>query len=151
MAKTTALEERLEAITRDFLAKIVETIRNASFAEVAGYAPPLHGQERERGQERAPERARRPVTRVVATPQKDRDGAGEAGARRPRQTADKRAEISERLLDLLKRASEPLGVRAIASELSVPPDLVAAPLRDLRDAGRIAKHGDKRNTTYSLA
>jgi hypothetical protein len=150
MAKTTALEERLEAITRDFLAKIVETIRNASFAEVAGYAPAPHGQERERGQVRATERAQRPVTRVVATPQKDRDGAGE-GARRPRQTADKRAEISERLLDLLKRATEPLGVRAIASELSVPPDLVAAPLRDLRDAGRIAKHGDKRNTTYSLA
>jgi hypothetical protein len=65
MAKTTALEERLEAITRDFLAKIVETIRNASFAEVAGYAPAPHGQERERGQVRA---LGRPARRRTSAP-----------------------------------------------------------------------------------
>ncbi len=150
MAKTTALEERLEAITREFLGKIVETIRNASFAEVAGYAP---AQGQDRAADRGSERARRPVTRVVATPTRERRDRDEtaAGGRRPRQTAGGRAELSERLVEALRNASEPLGIRALSSELAVAPDLLAAPLRALRDAGRIAKHGDKRNTTYSVA
>ena len=49
----------------------------------------------------------------------------------------------------LTEAHKPLGVRALSSELGVAPDLLAVPLRELRVAGRIQKHGEKRNTTYS--
>jgi hypothetical protein len=41
-------------------------------------------------------------------------------------------------------------VRALSSELGVAPDLLATPLRELRAAGRVTKHGDKRATTYSV-
>jgi hypothetical protein len=93
---------------------------------------------------RAPKR----TTRAVASP--NRRYASDAPAH-PRQTADKRAELSERVVGALKRAGQPLGVRALSSELGVAPDLLALPLRELRAAGRVAKHGEKRATTYSLA
>jgi hypothetical protein len=129
MAKS-ALEERLEAITREFVQQIVATIRNASFADVAGYAP-----EAGRTARRPP-----PPTRVEAVPKAAR-----------RQGADRRAELSERVVDALRSAGGPLGVRALSSDLGVPPDALAKPLRELRAAGRVAKHGEKRATTYSLA
>ena len=54
-------------------------------------------------------------------------------------------------LKALEEAGQSLGVRALSSELGVAPDLLSAPLLELRAAGRIAKHGEKRATTYSLA
>jgi hypothetical protein len=68
---------------------------------------------------------------------------------RLRQTAQHRAELGDRVVHALEQAKGPLGVRALSSELGVAPDLLAAPLRELRAAGRITKHGDKRATTYS--
>jgi hypothetical protein len=135
----TSLEERLEAITRDFVQRIVATIRSASFAEVAGYSG---------GDAVPPPRAERKVqTRVVASPKRAALGTGGGGGR---QTADRRAELSERVVAALRSAGQPLGVRALSSELGVAPDLLAVPLRELRAAGRVAKHGEKRATTYSL-
>jgi hypothetical protein len=49
----------------------------------------------------------------------------------------------------LRGAGGALGVRALSSALGVPPDILAVPLRELRDKGLIQKHGDKRATTYS--
>jgi DNA-binding transcriptional regulator YhcF (GntR family) len=43
-----------------------------------------------------------------------------------------------------------LGVRALASALRVEPNAIATALRELRAAGRIRKHGEKRATTYSI-
>jgi hypothetical protein len=51
----------------------------------------------------------------------------------------------------LRSAGQTLGVRALSGELGVVPDVLGALLRDLRAAGRIQKHGDKRATTYSAA
>jgi hypothetical protein len=132
-----ALEERLEAITREFVKQIVGALRSASFADVAQLqvaASPSPGSA-----------GRRPPTRVSAAPAPKRQESG-----RTRQTADRRAELGERVLKALEGAGQ-LGVRALSSELGVAPDLLAAPLKELRDAGRVAKHGDKRATTYSLA
>jgi hypothetical protein len=151
MAKTstgrpTALEEQLEAITREFLGKIVSTIRNASFAEVAGYSAPAAG---------AP--PKKAVTRVVATPSVSSSRAVEratdqnGSSRRPRQTADRRAELRDQLLGALQQAGGPMNARALATALGVPLDMLAAPIRELRDAGKITKHGDKRSTTYTTA
>jgi hypothetical protein len=127
MPKTSSLEADLTALTQEFVARIVETIRNASFAEVAALGSRA---------EVKIERPRRP-----APPLTER--------RRPRQTADKRAELSDRVLRALINAPSPMGVRALSSTLNVAPDLLAVPLKDLRAEGKIAKHGDKRNTTYS--
>jgi hypothetical protein len=55
------------------------------------------------------------------------------------------------VIHALERAGSPMGVRTLAGELGVPVDLLAAPLRELRASGRIAKHGEKRATTYSIA
>jgi hypothetical protein len=134
MAKT-ALEEKLESITREFVQRIVATIRGASFAEVAGYAAP------------EPAAAAKRATRVVASPRANTPRAAASGER---QTADKRAELSERVVAALKKAGSPMGVRALSSEVGVAPDLLTVPLRELRAAGRVAKHGEKRATTYSL-
>jgi DNA-binding IclR family transcriptional regulator len=123
------LESQLTALTLEFVGKLVEAIRNASFAEVAGLS--LRGPTAEAKGKRVVQPA--------------------ASAPRGRQTASLRAELGDRVLDALRAASGPLGVRALASELRVPTDRLAVPLRELRSAGKIRKHGEKRSTTYSAA
>ena len=144
------LEDRLEAITREFVMQIVSAIRSASFADVAGLqvggggsAGSASGPAR-RGP--APlARESRPATRVSASP-----GGVARDNGRARQTADRRAELGERVVKALEDSGESMGVRALSQELGVAPDLLAAPLKELRAAGRIAKHGEKRATTYSV-
>jgi hypothetical protein len=134
MARTT-LEAQLTDLTAEFVARLVQVIRNASFADVATLSaakgtPPAT---RRGPREEAP-RTRR-TNRI--------------GAKTQRQTKSHRAELGERVVKTLTEAHKPLGVRALSSELGVAPDLLAVPLRELRAAGRIQKHGEKRNTTYS--
>jgi hypothetical protein len=126
-----ALEEQLAVLTREFVGKLVEVIRNASFAEVAALPGP---------QRATAERAPRSTPRL--SPPRKSGG---------RQTKERRAELGERLVRALGGAKQPIGVRALAGELGVPPDVLAAPIRELRQAGKIRKHGDKRSTAYSLA
>src|SRR5579859_991105 len=133
------LEAQLSTLTQEFVAKLVEAIRNASFAEVAALSLP-----------------RTTPAAPVAPPARPRRAARQAppiqdSATRMRQTAAHRAELGDRVVETLKGARAPLGVRALSSELGVAPDLLAAPLRELRAAGRITKHGEKRATTYSAA
>jgi hypothetical protein len=130
----STLEAELTALTQEFVAKLVEAIRNASFAEVANLGAHRAAAPKASGR-RGPAPASKP------------NGSGGRG----RQTAAKRAELGERIIGTLKDASSPLGVRALASELGVPADVLAVPLRELRAAGKIRKHGEKRSTTYSPA
>jgi hypothetical protein len=130
------LEAQLTALTQEFVAKLVDALRNASFAEVASLSGP-------RAAPRSADKARGP--RPAARP------AAQAGGAGSRQTAAKRAELGERVIDALRVASQPIGVRALSSELGVAPDVLAVPLRELRAAGKIRKHGEKRSTTYSAA
>jgi hypothetical protein len=125
------LEAALTALTQEFVARLVDAIRNASFAEVATLSLPAAGAAR------AP-RASRPQ---VSTPRPSRG----------RQTAAGRAELGEQLVGVLRKAAQPMGVRALSSELGVPADKLAVPLRELRAAGKVRKHGEKRSTTYSAA
>jgi hypothetical protein len=125
------LEARLSALTRAFVAQLVDVIRNASFAEVAAL-PGSGGAIPARGPARAP---------VAAKSQN--------GAPRRRRNAAGLAEIQDRVLEALGSAGKSLGVRELSSTLGVKPEALAAPLRDLRTAGRIKKHGDKRATKYS--
>ncbi len=138
----SGLEEKLETITRAFIAQLVEAIRGASFAEVAelqiGTGP----------------KAR--ATRVTAAPRAATKASaaltqGGRDAGRLRQTADRRAELADRVVTALEQSGQPMSARALSSELGIAPDLLAVPLRELRAAGRIAKHGEKRATTYSVA
>jgi hypothetical protein len=131
------LEAQLTALTQEFVGRIVEVIRNASFAEVASLSPS--------------------PAKVAARPARNPKGTGAIPAAPPsragrgRQTAARRAEMGERVMNTLRDASQPMGVRALASELGVVADVLAVPLRELRAAGKIRKHGEKRNTTYSAA
>jgi hypothetical protein len=127
------LEAQLTRLTQEFVHKLVEAIRHASFAEVAALRPPANG-----------------VTETAAPRRGRKPGPAPRPTRGGRQTAAKRAELGERVIGALKDAKQPMGVRTLSSELGVAPDLLAAPLRELRTAGRIRKHGDKRATTYSL-
>lgn len=126
------LEAQLTALTREFVAKLIDAIRNASFAEVAALPGPQNAASMGR-------KARR-------------SKPGPASRRRDanRQTiAARRAELGTRILKVLQEAGGPLGVRALASEIGVAPDLLAVPIRALRASSRIRKHGEKRSTTYS--
>jgi predicted Rossmann fold nucleotide-binding protein DprA/Smf involved in DNA uptake len=134
----SVLEEKLEAITREFVRQIVQVLRTASFADVAQIQVPGGSTSRQ-------PRAAKP-TRVTATPSTSR-----SPRKGERQTADRRAELGERVVKALEGSNQPLSARALSSELGVAPDLLAAPLLELRAAGRIAKHGEKRATTYSIA
>ena len=138
------LEAQLAALTQEFVGKLVEAIRNASFAEVAA----LPGPGGRAGASSAASRAPRGPAPGRAG-RHDNDDHRNLG--HPRQTAAHRAELGDRVVQALKGAHGPLGVRALSSELGVAPDLLAAPLRELREAGRITKHGEKRATTYSAS
>jgi hypothetical protein len=128
------LEAQLTALTHEFVARLVEAIRNASFAEVAGLsAGPRRVTDGSRPRQAAP--------RATAS----------SKAGRSRQTASHRAELGERVVEALRGSQAPMGVRALSSELGVSPDRLAVPLKELRTAGKIRKHGDKRSTTYSAA
>jgi hypothetical protein len=65
------LEAQLTALTQEFVARLVDAIRNASFAEVANLSLPRGG---------APREARGPK-RIAQAPTSN--GRGEAGRRRP--------------------------------------------------------------------
>ncbi len=134
------LEAQISALMQEFVARLVDVIRNASFAEVASLSVP-----------RAAAPAARPgpgrPKRGAAAPAAPSSNGRSAG----RQTAARRAELGERVLQALAGASQPMGVRALSSELGVAPDKLAVPLRELRAAGKIRKHGEKRATTYSAA
>jgi hypothetical protein len=137
----SALESQLAALMQEFVGRLVEVIRNASFADVAALSAP--------GKSAAPAAAAPKPKRAARAQAPGGNHAEPQEASRVRQTAAHRAELGERVLQALKEAPAPLGVRAISSELGVAPDLLAAPLRELRAAGRITKHGEKRATTYS--
>jgi hypothetical protein len=131
----STLEAQLTALTREFVARLVEVIRNASFADVAGLsASPARGPDESRPRRGAP-----------------RPTVGSRAGKPSRQTASHRAELGERVMAALRGSSAPMGVRALSSELGVVPDRLAVPLKELRTAGKIRKHGDKRSTTYSAA
>lgn len=129
------LEAQLTALTQEFVARLVDTIRNASFADVASLSPARPG---------GSGTGRRSAPAPVTQPQPPARRGG-------RQTAAGRAEIGERVITALRDASEPMGVRALSSRLGVAPDVLAVPLRELRAAGKVRKHGEKRSTTYSAA
>jgi hypothetical protein len=124
------LEGQLTALTQEFVGRLVQAIRNASFAEVAALPAP---------------RAAISAPRIATTRRPGGNGASS------RQTAARRAELGERVVRALRSAGQPLGVRALSSDLGVEPDVLGTPLRELRSAGRIKKHGEKRATTYSAA
>ncbi|MEI7893868.1 MAG: hypothetical protein WCI05_12315 [Myxococcales bacterium] len=131
MEKKSSLEEELMALTTDFVTRVVARLRHASFEEVGSYSDGLP----------SPSRPPPPQVRLKAT------GEG----KRPRQTASKRVELGDRILEALSKAEGPAGVRAIADILGVAPGLLVVPLRELRASAKIVKHGDKRKTTYGLA
>jgi hypothetical protein len=141
------LEAQLASLTQEFVARLVEAIRNASFAEVAALSSP-----RVIGGGVGAIRERPPRAAAPAAPAAKRSaGAPPVDLGRERQTAQRRAELGERVVRTLEHAARPLGVRALSSELGVAPDLLTAPLRELRAAGKVRKHGEKRSTTYSVA
>jgi DNA-binding transcriptional ArsR family regulator len=129
------LEAQLTALTQEFVAKLVDALRNASFAEVAQLST-AHAPSQPPSRPREPRAPGRPPS---------------AGVTRGRQTATTRAELGERVVGALRTVSQPIGVRDLSTQLGVAPDVLAVPLRELRAAGKIRKHGEKRSTTYSAA
>jgi hypothetical protein len=130
------LEAQLTALTQEFVAKLVDTLRNASFADVAQLST-AHATPQPSSRPREPRGPGRPPSAPAST--------------RGRQTAVTRAELGERVVGALRTAPQPIGVRDLSNQLGVAPDVLAVPLRELRAAGKIRKHGEKRSTTYSAA
>jgi CRP-like cAMP-binding protein len=129
------LESRLAEITREFVTRLVHEIRNASFAEVAALP----------GDRALPSATPRTPLRPVAKAKAD------AAQPRSRRSAAGRAEVGEQVLSALRSAGRPMGVRDLAEATGLTPEALAAPLRELRTAGKIRKHGDKRATKYGVS
>ena len=128
------LEAQLTALTQEFVARLVDALRNASFAEVAQLS-------RRPSRRAARRRPRRVLPAPARPPAAGRGGTADRGRRAP--------SSARRVVGALGRAGQPMGVRALSSELGVAPDVLAVPLRELRAAGKVRKHGEKRSTTYS--
>lgn len=134
MATKTTLEAELRGLMEEFVARIVATIRNASVAEVAALSVP----------QRSP--------RAGGAPSPAAEPRRTGGRRGPRAaSAERDAEVAKRIVATLSNAPGPMNARALASELGVAADKLARPLKQLRDEGRIKKHGDKRATTYGVS
>jgi hypothetical protein len=119
------LELELAAITEEFVARIVAALRNASFGDVAALSP--------------------------AAPMRRAPSAPTHMQQRTRRSGATREAIAERIVGALRASHAPMNARAIADALGVAPDKLALPLKSLRDAGHVKKHGDKRATTYSAS
>ena len=135
----TGLDAQLEAATREFVAKVLGILRNASLAEVAAVQPETGLLARQQSGSKAAPRAA---------------SGGPTFATRRRRRASGRSSSMEgldgRIVDALTQAGEPLAARRLADSLGVPLDALARPLKDLRESGRISKRGDKRATKYAL-
>src|SRR4051812_459222 len=89
----THLEAELQALTAEFVARIVSTLKRATFADVAALSPTPSPSIDARASVTIP-RAKRSAPALTS-----HGGAGKsAGGRRPRQTADKRAELVEKVV-----------------------------------------------------
>ena len=132
----TGLEAELAAILQEFSGRLIEAIRNASFADVASLTQPS---------------SRPPLASPRRGPGRPSKEAMRDTPSRVRQTASRRAELGDLVVRALEGAGRPLGVKALSTELGIAADRLAMPLRELRVAGRIKKHGEKRATTYSAA
>lgn len=128
---SSPLETKLEAIAKRFIGEVMGALGEASLSDLASYA---EKQRASRGP--APKR-----TKVV--------GKGPA-ATRERRSAANLSELEDRIVLELKTAAQPMGARAIANAVAVPVDKIGAPLKALRDAGRVKKIGDKRASVYSI-
>jgi hypothetical protein len=135
------LEARLAAVTREFVARVVQVIRNASFAEVAALPGPRPGSN-------ASSPSSAPTPR--SGPRSNGGGGGQKNGVRSRRSAAGRAEVGERVLATLRSEGRAMGVRDLSSALGMSPDALAGPLRELRAAGHVRKQGDKRATKYLL-
>ena len=130
------LEDRLEAITRQFVREIVAALRSASFADVAQLQVNDGARARPRG---------RPPTRVSASPSPRNSTPGERKAcagtpdGRPTRRAGGTGAESAR-----EEAGQSLGVRALSSELGVAPDLLLP-----RRSSSFARPAESPNTARS--
>jgi hypothetical protein len=131
------LEAQLEAATRDFVAKVLGILRNASLAEVAAVQPGTGLLARQQPGSRSADKAA--------------SGGPSFVTRRRRRASTKTEGLDGRIVDALTEAGEPMAARLLADKLGVPLDALGRPLKELRDAGRIMKRGDKRATKYALA
>ena len=156
----SGLEGRLAEDHRVFVAEITGSAADSQHASFAGEcrisrcqghsgdrplqsAPSAHGTASPRGR-----RAGRRPGPVDPSARRRR-----RARRQTRLGSSEGRELGDRLVPAAaaSSASEPMGVRALSSELGVATDLLAAPLLELRASGRIAKHGEKRATTYTVA
>jgi len=129
---SSPLETKLETIAKRFIGEVMGALGEASLSDLASYA------EKQRSSRAAPAPAR---TKVVGK---------RPSATRERRSAANLSEIEDRIVLELKNAAQPMGARAIANAVAVPVDKIGAPLKALRDAGRVKKIGDKRASVYSL-
>ncbi len=180
MVKPSSLETQLTAVTQEFVSRIVSILRGASIDDVARLgsdeAPrtPARAQAHVAAPSAAPAaparvsaaRAHAAAASIPAAAERDERGTGRrmvtaksvdalnAQTRprdnRPRQTAEVRAELADRIVSTLRAATAPMNVRTLSSEMKVPVDLLTVPLLELRTEGRVSKHGEKRSTTYSV-
>ena len=99
---------------------MLRAIRGASVADVAGVGTAPAARPSRRGPKAAAEpRADEPESQPRT---------------RARQSSSAADALAEEVLGVLAQASAPMGARAIASQLGVPADRIAAPLKSLRDA-----------------
>ena len=134
---SSPLETKLEAIAKRFISEVMGALGEASLSDLAAYA---EQQRASRGRPAAPAPAAK-RTKVV--------GKGPAPTRERRSAANL-SELEDRIVQELKSAAQPMGARAIANAVAVPADKIGAPLKALRDAGRVKKIGDKRASVYSV-
>jgi len=135
---SSPLEAKLEAIARRFIGDVMGALGEASLSDLAAYA---EKQRASRGRPAGPTAVTPKRTKVV--------GKGPAPTRERRSAANL-SELEDRIVEELRGAAQPMGARAIANAVAVPLDKIGAPLKALRDAGRVKKIGDKRASVYSV-
>jgi len=144
----TSLRQKLDQLASAFASGVLDAIRSASIEDLVGQSASSRP---------------RPATRRIAAPVPapvragrrsgggKRAGAGKrAGGRLARRSANDIAEVTERMLGLLKGSPQGLRAEEIRQKLGLKANEMPRPLKEAVRSGRLGKSGRKRATTYFL-
>jgi hypothetical protein len=136
---TTSLRGRLGELAASFATSVLDAVRGASLDDLLSEASSS------RARSGGPARGRISVAEEVGA-------AGPAVRRRrgrlARRSATQIANVVERIVALLRQSPRGLRAEQIRDKLGLQSKELPRPLKEALDAGRIAKSGQRRATTY---
>ncbi|HEY8092085.1 MAG TPA: hypothetical protein VIF09_29690 [Polyangiaceae bacterium] len=135
----TSLRQRLDELASSFAHSVLAAIRGASIDDLTTETGVTRRSAARGTRSSAPAAAPAPARAV---------GGRGRGGRLARRSSGDIARVIDGIVDLLKQAPKGLRAEQIRQKLGLQSKELPRPLKEALDAGRLAKSGQKRATTY---